>query len=66
MDKFIIWQSFDGWKGTTIDNYNAFIQDARKIKDFKKINGFGCVLDVITFVKQFFEYSDNDIIIKGE
>lgn len=63
MEKFIIWKSLDGWKGTTQDNYNTRIQDARKVKNFEKRNGFGCVLDVKNFVKQFFKYSDDDIII---
>lgn len=64
MNKFIIWETFLGWQGTTEENYNAFIQDARKINDFKKTNGFGCVLDVINFVKAFFRYSDDEIIVK--
>lgn len=63
MDKFVIWSSFNGWNGTTYENYNNYIQDARKIRKFEKRNGFGCVLDVVNFVKQFFKYSDDEIII---
>jgi hypothetical protein len=64
MTKYVIWKSLAGWQGSTLENYNAYIQDARKIHKFDKNNGFGCVLDVKNFVKQFFKYSDNEIIIK--
>ena len=63
MTKYVIWNSFNEWKGTTEENYNSYIQDARKIHAFTKNNGFYCVLDVKNFVKQFFKYSDDEIII---
>lgn len=66
MIKYIIWDSFDGWRGTTVENYNSYVQNARKINDFPKRNGFGCVLDVENFVKQFFKYSDEEITYKRE
>ena len=63
MEKYIIYPAFNGWKGTTEQNYNSRIQNAFKINDFKKSNGFYTVLDVVNFVNQFFKIDRENIIV---
>lgn len=60
MDRYIIYKTFTGIKGTTESNYNAHIQNARLIKNF---NMFDNVQDVQDYIIKYFGYTSNNIII---
>lgn len=63
MEKYVIYKDLYGYKLTTEANYNARIQDARKIIS---LNDCENMSDAITLVKMFCSLNDENIIKIGE
>lgn len=58
--------SCHGFTATTESNYNARIQDARKIWNFDKKDGFEEITDVVDYIeKQFRVERENIVVIDG-
>lgn len=49
-DTHIIYKFFDWWQFTSIENYNAMVQDARKILKF---DGFNSIDDCIEYANKY-------------
>lgn len=60
-EKYIIYKTAFGYKGTTEENYNARIQNARKIKDFSAFDNTNDIIECL--VKYCGIEHDNIIII---
>ena len=58
--KYILYGTGGAYSLTTVENYNAYIQDARKITRF---NDFSTVDAVINYISEYFPIALNDIII---
>ena len=63
MEKYVIYKDMRGYNLTTEANYNARIQDVRKII---ALNDCENMEDAITLVKMFCSLNDENIIIVGE
>jgi hypothetical protein len=60
MKKYILYGIKNAYRLTTIKNYNAYVQDARKIHYF---DGFENIDQVLKYISEFFPIALNDIII---
>lgn len=66
-EKIIVKKSFyHDFTATTESNYNARIQDARKIWNFDKKDGFNEITDVVDYIEnQFHVKRENIVVIDG-
>ena len=59
--KFVIYKDLTGYKTTTIENYNARIQNARRVTTW---TGFNSAREIIDYCVKYYGSSENDFIIK--
>ena len=60
MKKYILYGTKNAYRLTTVKNYNAYIQDVRKINYF---DGFENIDQVLKYISEYFPIALNDIII---
>lgn len=60
MKKYILYGIKNAYRLTTIKNYNAYIQDARKIYYF---DGFPNIDQVLQHIGEYFPVAADDIVI---
>ena len=58
--KYILYGIKNAYRLTTVKNYNAYIQDVRKIHYF---DGFENIDQVLKYISEYFPIALNDIII---
>ena len=58
--KYILYGVSGAYRLTTVKNYNAYIQDVRKISYF---DGFENIDQVLKYISEYFPIALNDIII---
>ena len=61
--KTVIYKDFDEYKTTTEENYNARIQNERKIHNMQ---GFDNAKQIIEYYIKYFGSSENDFIVIDE
>ena len=57
-ERIIAKKTFDGFSATTESNYNAVIQDARKVWKFRTSEGFKEFSDVKEYIRKWFHTED--------
>lgn len=60
MKKYVLYGIVNAYRLTDIENYNAYIQNGRKIHYF---NGFKSVEEVVNYILKYFPISIDQIII---
>ena len=61
MKKYVLYKDITGYKLTSLENYNASIQDGNKIVNVKEC---WTMHDAITTVKYWMHLTDEQLIIK--
>lgn len=57
-ERIIVKKTLDGFSATTESNYNAMIQDARKVWKFRTSEGFKEFSDVKEYIRKWFRTED--------
>ena len=60
--KYILYGTPNAYRLTTLENYNAYISDARKIQFFY---GFTTIAAVLEYIQQYFKIATTDILINA-